>query len=121
MILNDEQLAHRKLSCVTDSQRDFLDTIANLKRQLQQALAQVEIVDRSLGDPGNASSKAALDAYVQEKVDRARQEMVHLFDDEYCKHNDPLLGIIRTRKALGELAANRAKVATPADPPKEKP
>lgn len=71
MILNEEQLA--ALEPVKHEMRwtDFLDTIADLKRQLRQALAQVEIVDRALGDPGNTSSKVALDAYVQETVDRA--------------------------------------------------
>lgn len=40
------------------------------------------------------------EAEVREMVAKMAERMINAFDDEYCKHDDPLIGIIRTRKAL---------------------
>jgi hypothetical protein len=33
------------------------------------------------------------------------REVCTAFDDEYCKHDDPLIGVVRARKAMAALAA----------------
>src|SRR5208282_4551824 len=36
-------------------------------------------------------------------VGAALEQAAEAFDDEYCKHDDPLIGTIRARRAIGAL------------------
>lgn len=84
--------------------------IADLKRQVVLAQAQVAVVDRGLHDLGDTSAQATLDAYVQEKVDRAVLEEFDLVVKE--RPINPSYWDMHHRRELEErLTANRAKIS----------
>lgn len=114
MILNDEQLAElRRVSRDGSACFDCIDTIADLKRQVELA----EIAGYWNGwhaprshRPDMQSGIGSLDAYVQEKVDRAVLE-----ESEWWAKNRMHMILPYVPDKVGpmgrdRLAANRAKV-----------
>jgi hypothetical protein len=77
-----------------------------------------ELTAAILGQPTAALASeppapSAAPAGVREGIIR---EVCAAFDDEYCKHNDPLIGVLRARIAMAALAAAQGQPAERSKP-----